>query len=97
MITWTKPFEKNGAGCGDAEVTPKKGLDGESGAAGYCDQVTEDLSFLGPSPQMVRIRQQILQIAQWMCRGFLSALRAGGKEVVARMSPLAFERRNSRS
>jgi len=29
----------------------------------YCDQVTEDLSFLAASPQMVRIRQQILQIA----------------------------------
>src|SRR5216683_287511 len=47
----TKPFEKTEL------ATENQAL------RDYCDQVTEDLSFLAASPQMVRIRQQILQIA----------------------------------
>src|SRR3989442_15792203 len=41
----------------------KKQLHAENQALrDYCDQITEDLSFLAASPQMVRIRQQIMQI-----------------------------------
>ena len=60
----------------------------------YCDQVTEDLSFLAASPQMVRIRQQILQIAPVDVPVFICGESGVGKEVVARMIHLRSRRRN---
>jgi transcriptional regulator with PAS, ATPase and Fis domain len=51
----------------------------------YCEQLTEDLSFLAASPQMVKIRQQILQIAPVDVPVFISGESGAGKEVVARM------------
>ena len=60
----------------------------------YCDQVTEDLSFLVASPQMVRIRQQILQIAPVDVPVFICGESGVGKEVVARMIHLRSKRRN---
>ena len=60
----------------------------------YCDQVTEDLSFLAASPQMVRIRQQILQIAPVDVPVFICGESGVGKEVVARMIHMRSKRRN---
>src|SRR5258705_1905362 len=60
----------------------------------YCDQVTEDLSFLAASPQMVRIRQQVLQIAPVDVPVFICGESGGGKEVVARMIHMRSTRRN---
>jgi len=53
----TKPFEKTEAGRGDAEVAAERSNWQRRirRCANYCDQVTEDLSFLAASPQMVRI------------------------------------------
>ena len=60
----TKPFEKSELDAAMLKSRQKKELATENQALrDYCDQVTEDLSFLAASPQMVRIRQQILQIA----------------------------------
>src|SRR5437879_9621537 len=59
----------------------------------YCDQVTEDLSFLAASPQMVRIRQQVLQIAPVDGPVFVWGESGVGKEVVARMIHLRSKRR----
>jgi len=56
--------------------------------------VTEDLSFLAASPQMVRIRQQILQIAPVDVPVFICGESGVGKEVVARMIHLRSKRRN---
>ena len=60
----------------------------------YCDQITEDISFLAASPQMVRIRQQILQIAPVDVPVFICGESGVGKEVVARMIHLRSKRRN---
>ncbi len=60
----TKPFEKSELDAAMLKSRRKKELTQENRALrDYCDQITEDLSFLAASPQMVRIRQQILQIA----------------------------------
>ena len=60
----TKPFEKSELDAAMLKSRQKKELVAENQVLrDYCDQVTEDLSFLAASPQMVRIRQQILQIA----------------------------------
>src|SRR6201984_2071303 len=60
----TKPFEKSELDAAMLKSRQKKELATENQALrDYCDQVTEDLSFLAASPQMVCIRQQILQIA----------------------------------
>ena len=57
----TKPFEKSELEAAMLKSRQKKQLTQENKALrDYCDQVTEDLSFLAASPQMVRIRQQIL-------------------------------------
>src|SRR6202044_1172502 len=57
----TKPFEKTELDAAMLKSRQKKELTTENQALrDYCDQVTEDLSFLAASPQMVRIRQQIL-------------------------------------
>src|ERR1700686_2081858 len=60
----TKPFEKTELDAAMLKSRQKKELTTENQALrDYCDQGTEDLGFLAASPQMVRIRQQILQIA----------------------------------
>jgi transcriptional regulator with PAS, ATPase and Fis domain len=59
----------------------------------YCDQLTEDMSFLVASPQMLKIRQQILQIAPVDVPVFISGESGVGKEVVARMIHLRSTRR----
>ena len=60
----TKPFEKPELDAAFLKVRQKQQLRSENQALReYCEQLTEDLSFLASSPQMLKIRQQILQIA----------------------------------
>ena len=66
----TKPFEKSDLDAAMLKSRQKKHLAQENQALrDYCDQVTEDLSFLAASPQMVRIRQQILADRARRCAG----------------------------
>src|SRR5712691_4515844 len=91
----TKPFEKTELDAAMLKSRQKKELATENQALrDYCDQVTEDLSFLAASPQMVRIRQQILQIAPVDVPVFICGESGVGKEVVARMIHLRSKRRN---
>ena len=91
----TKPFEKTELDAAMLKSRQKKQLTQENQALrDYCDQVTEDLSFLAASPQMVRIRQQILQIAPVDVPVFICGESGVGKEVVARMIHLRSKRRN---
>jgi two-component system response regulator AtoC len=91
----TKPFEKSELDAAMLKSRQKKQLATENRALrDYCDQVTEDLSFLAASPQMVRIRQQILQIAPVDVPVFVCGESGVGKEVVARMIHLRSKRRN---
>ena len=89
----TKPFEKSDLDAAMLKSRQKKELAEENQALrDYCDQVTEDLSFLAASPQMVRIRQQILQIAPVDVPVFICGESGVGKEVVARMIHLRSKR-----
>ena len=82
----TKPFEKSELDAAMLKSRQKKELASENQALrDYCDQVTEDLSFLAASPQMVRIRQQILQIAPVDVPVFICGESGVGKEVVSRV------------
>jgi two-component system response regulator AtoC len=91
----TKPFEKSELDAAILKCQQKKKLREENTALReYCDQITEDLSFLAASPQMVRIRQQILQIAPVDVPVFVCGESGVGKEVVARMIHLRSVRRN---
>src|SRR5690348_1734858 len=91
----TKPFEKSELDAAMLKSRQKKQLATENRALrDYCDQVTEDLSFLAASPQMVRIRQQILQIAPVDVPIFISGESGVGKEVVARMVHLRSKRQH---
>src|ERR1700758_2289169 len=82
----TKPFEKSDLDAAMLKSRQKNQLTQENQALrDYCDQVTEDLSFLAASPQMGRIRQQILQIAPVDVPVFICGESGVGKEVVARM------------
>ena len=91
----TKPFEKTELEAAMLKSRQKRQLSQENQALrDYCDQVTEDLSFLAASPQMVRIRQQILQIAPVDVPVFICGESGVGKEVVARMIHLRSKRRN---
>src|SRR5271170_5947815 len=91
----TKPFEKSELDAAMLKSRQKKELASENQALrDYCDQVTEDLSFLAASPQMVRIRQQILQIAPVDVPVFICGESGVGKEVVARMIHMRSTRRN---
>jgi two-component system response regulator AtoC len=91
----TKPFEKSELDAAMLKCRQKKQLHAENQALReYCDQLTEDLSFLAASPQMVRIRQQILQIAPVDVPVFVCGESGVGKEVVARMIHLRSKRRN---
>jgi two-component system response regulator AtoC len=91
----TKPFEKTELDAAMLKSRQKKQLTQENQSLrDYCDQITEDLSFLAASPQMVRIRQQILQIAPVDVPVFICGESGVGKEVVARMIHLRSKRRN---
>src|SRR3984957_9898785 len=60
----TKPFEKPDLDAAFLKCRQKQQLRSENQALKeYCEALTEDLSFLAASPQMLKIRQQILQIA----------------------------------
>ena len=91
----TKPFEKPELEAALLKCRQKKQLKAENQALReYCDQLTEDLSFLAASPQMLKIRQQILQIAPVDVPVFISGESGVGKEVVARMIHLRSSRRH---
>ena len=82
----TKPFEKSELDAAMLKCKQKSDLRAENEALReYCERLTEDLSFLAASPQMVKIRQQILQIAPVDVPIFISGESGVGKEVVARM------------
>src|SRR6202050_310534 len=91
----TKPFEKAELDAALLKCHQKMELRKENQALReYCDHLTEDLSFLAASPQMVRIRQQILQIAPVDVPVFICGESGVGKEVVARMIHMRSTRRN---
>jgi two-component system response regulator AtoC len=91
----TKPFEKGELDAAMLKCRQKKELRAENKALReYCEHISEDLSFLAASPQMVRIRQQILQIAPVNVPVFICGESGVGKEVVARMIHLRSTRRN---
>jgi two-component system response regulator AtoC len=91
----TKPFEKAELDAALLKCQQKMELRKENQALReYCDHLTEDLSFLAASPQMVRIRQQILQIAPVDVPVFIYGESGVGKEVVARMIHMRSTRRN---
>jgi len=91
----TKPFEKAELDAAILKSRQKMDLRKENQALReYCDHLTEDLSFLASSPQMVRIRQQILQIAPVDVPVFICGESGVGKEVVARMIHMRSTRRN---
>lgn len=82
----TKPFEKSELDAAMLKCRQKRQLRAENQALReYCERLTEDLCFLAASPQMVKIRQQILQIAPVDVPVFISGESGVGKEVVARM------------
>jgi two-component system, NtrC family, response regulator AtoC len=90
----TKPFEKPELDAAILKCRQKRELRSENKALReYCEQLTEDLSFLAASPQMLKIRQQILQIAPVDVPIFISGESGVGKEVVARMVHLRSTRR----
>ena len=90
----TKPFEKPELDAAFLKVRQKQQLRSENQALReYCEQLTEDLSFLASSPQMLKIRQRILQIAPVDVPVFISGESGVGKEVVARMIHLRSTRR----
>jgi two-component system response regulator AtoC len=91
----TKPFEKSELDAAMLKCRQKRELRRENDALrDYCDHLTEDLSFLAASPQMVKIRQQILQIAPVDVPVFVAGESGVGKEVVARMIHLRSPRAN---
>ena len=90
----TKPFEKPELDAAILKCRQKQELRSENKALReYCEQLTEDLSFLAASPQMLKIRQHILQIAPVDVPIFISGESGVGKEVVARMIHLRSARR----
>jgi two-component system response regulator AtoC len=92
----TKPFEKSELDAAILKCRQKSQLRKENQALReYCDQITEDLSFLAASPQMIKIRQQILQIAPVDVPVFIAGESGVGKEVVARMVHLRSTRANA--
>ena len=91
----TKPFEKAELDVALLKCRQKQQLRAENKALReYCDTITEDLCFLAASPQMVRIRQQILQIAPVDVPVFIYGESGVGKEVVARLIHMRSTRRN---
>ncbi len=90
----TKPFERPELEAAFLKCRQKQQLRSENEALReYCETLTEDISFLASSPQMLKIRQQILQIAPVDVPIFVSGESGVGKEVVARMVHLRSSRR----
>jgi two-component system, NtrC family, response regulator AtoC len=90
----TKPFEKPELDAAFLKCRQKQQLRAENQSLReYCETLTEDISFLAASPQMLKIRQQILQIAPVDVPIFISGESGVGKEVVARMIHLRSTRR----
>src|SRR6202161_4455436 len=90
----TKPFEKPELDAAFLKCRQKQELRSENKALReYCEAITEDLSFLAASPQRLKIRQQVLQIAPVDVPVFISGESGVGKEVVARMIHLRSQRR----
>jgi two-component system response regulator AtoC len=82
----TKPFEKPELDAAFLKCHQKKELRSENQALReYCEALTDDISFLAASPQMLKIRQQVLQIAPVDVPVFISGESGVGKEVIARM------------
>ena len=82
----TKPFEKSELDAAILKCRKKRELRAENTALReYVENLTEDLTFLAASPQMVKIRQQVLQIAPVDVPVFIYGESGVGKEVVARM------------
>jgi two-component system, NtrC family, response regulator AtoC len=91
----TKPFEKPELDAAFLKCQQKQQLRSENQALReYCEALTEDISFLAASPQMLKIRQQILQIAPVDVPIFISGESGVGKEVVARMIHLRSKRQH---
>jgi two-component system response regulator AtoC len=91
----TKPFEKAELDVAMLKCKQKQQLRAENKALReYCDTITEDISFLAASPQMVRIRQQVIQIAPVDVPVFIYGESGVGKEVVARMIHMRSTRRS---
>src|SRR3984957_16764800 len=90
----TKPFEKPEPDAAVLKCRQKQELRSENKALReYCEAITEDLSFLAASPQMLKIRQQVLQIAPVDVPVFISGESGVGKEVISRMIHLRSNRR----
>lgn len=90
----TKPFEKAELEAAFLKSRQKKQLRSENEALRESvETLTEDISFLAASPQMLKIRQQILQIAPVDVPIFISGESGVGKEVIARMVHLRSTRR----
>jgi two-component system response regulator AtoC len=90
----TKPFEKPELDAAFLKCRQKQQLRTENKELReYCEALTEDLSFLAASPQMLKIRQQVLQIAPVDVPVFISGESGVGKEVIARMIHLRSLRR----
>ena len=90
----TKPFEKPELDAAFLKCRQKQELRSENKALReYCEAITEDLSFLAASPQMLKIRQQVLQIAPVDVPVFISGESGVGKEVISRMIHLRSNRR----
>jgi two-component system response regulator AtoC len=90
----TKPFEKPELEAAFLKCRQKQQLRSENEALrDYCEALTEDISFLASSPQMLKIRQQILQIAPVDVPVFISGESGVGKEVVSRMIHLRSTRK----
>jgi two-component system response regulator AtoC len=85
----TKPFEKLELDAAMLKCRQKRELRAENQTLrDVVEHLTEDLTFLAASPQMVKIRQQILQIAPVDVPVFIHGESGVGKEVVARMMHL---------
>lgn len=91
----TKPFEKPELDAAMLKCRQKRELRAENQTLrDFVEHLTEDLTFLAASPQMVKIRQQILQIAPVDVPVFIHGESGVGKEVVARMVHLRSTRAN---
>jgi len=89
----TKPFEKAELDAAMLKCRRKRELRAENQSLrDVVEHLTEDLTFLAASPQMVKIRQQILQIAPVDVPVFIHGESGVGKEVVARMLHLRSSR-----
>src|SRR6202453_349366 len=90
----TKPFEKPELDAAFLKCRQKKELRSENKSLReYCEALTEDLSFLAASPQMLKSRRKAWKIAPVDVPVFISGESGVGKEVIARMIHLRSTRR----